>query len=345
MIKTALANLLLLVLLCTTSSRLYASSMLMGRMATVGPYGARDAARNPALLSFQDRNNALGLTAIYQKIPSADINIKQFQPARITADYDLYNAGSAQISYARDFNRLTLGFDYYFNMAASTIRQNILAYKGIFVIGQGASKESNMANLFTFAMSAEIVPSHSIGIRLNCSYINNQKRETTRYIQASLPPVYVQTGEMTVFEEVSTLPCIGYLGKIGVAEIGLMVTPGRFTWKKMIKEGLNYDLSSVMAQLLFKAKGELPFWFSYNMGPSVIAGFHARPSFNFGMGLEMEITLPVAYRDAFLISGDKLSTPFAMFSYFSSGSFGLKNRVLIKPSVSIREAGNSPYRK
>lgn len=337
--KITLTYLVVLVTLCAASSRLHASSMFMGNMTTVGPYGARDATRNPALLSSQESNNAIGVAAYYQLMPLEDINIKQFQPVMVMPEYDLYTVGSGRVSYARVVDHLTLGFDYYFNIQSSTIRQKILAYKGNVVLGQGTSKENNMANLFTFALSAALDSSHSIGMRLNCSYINNKKRDVTKYLQASLPSVYVYNLDETVFEEVSTLPCLGYFGKIGVSEIGLMVTAGRFSWKKMGKDTLIYDLSSIMAQLLYKAKGELPLWFSYNMGPSVLAGFRIRPSYDVGLGLEMEASFPVACRDPFLISGENMSSPYARLKYFSSSTFGLKNRVLIKPSVVIRGGG------
>ncbi|HOD14788.1 MAG TPA: hypothetical protein PK307_10525 [Spirochaetota bacterium] len=330
---------LLLITFCALTSRLHASSMFMGNMTTIGPYGAHDAARNPALLSAQEKNNAIGLTARYQMMPLGDININQYQPVKIMSEYDLYKIGSGRVSYARVVGRLTLGFDHYFNMQSSTISQKIYAYTGNLVLAQGTSKESNMANLFTFALSAALDSSHSFGIRLNCSYISNKKRDTIRYLQVSLPPVYVYNLDKSVYEEVSTLPCLGYFGKIGVSEIGIMATPGRFSWKKIVKETLIYDLSSIMAQLLYKAKGELPFWFSYNMGPSVLAGFKTRPSYDIGLGLEMEVSFPVAYRDPFLISGEKMSNLYARLNYFSSTTFGLKNRVLIKPSVWIRGGG------
>lgn len=311
----------------------------MGNMATVGPYGPQDAARNPALLSSQNTKHTIGLTAIYQTIPHADITIKQFQPVMVKSKYDPYHDGSARISYARVIDQITLGFDCYFNMQSSTIRQKTYAYKGNFVLAQGTSKETNMANLFTFAMSAALDSSHSIGIRLNCSYINNQKRDTTKYLQLSLPPVYVYSLDRTAFEEVSTLPSMGYFGEFGASEIGIMLTMGRFSWKKMAKEGLIYDLSTIIAQVLYKAKGELPFWFTYNTGPSMLIGFRTRPSYDIGLGLEMEVSFPVAYRDPFLITGENISNFFARLNYFSSSAFGLKNRVLIKPSVSIRGGG------
>jgi hypothetical protein len=337
--RIALGYIPLIVILCATSGKLHASSMLMGRMTTVGPYGAQDAARNPALLSSHEKNNTLGLSANYQRIPHADIDLKQFQPIRTASEYDPYNAGSARVSYARVIDRFTLGFDCFFNMQESNLRQNVWAYNGNFVFGQGASKEKIMSTLFTFALSAALDSSHSIGIRLNCSYINSRKRNTSRFLMASLPPVYVYSLDMTAFEEISTLPCLGYFGKIGVSEIGLMMTSGRFSWKKMGKEGLTYNMSTVMAQLQFKAKGDLPLWFTYNMGPAVLAGFQARPSYDFCLGLELEVSIPVAYRDPFLISGEKMTNPIARLQYFSSRMFGLKNRVLIKPSVSIRGGG------
>jgi hypothetical protein len=255
---------------------------------------------------------------------------------------DKYNSGSARISYARNIDRFTLGFDYYYNIETDTIRQSIYTKKVVYVIGQGESKDRNMANLITIALSAALDGSHAIGIRMNCSYINNLKTDKTQFYQISLPPVYVHSFNKSAFEQVSTLPGVGYFGKFGTSEIGLMITTGRFTWRKNKKDSLTYDYDSSIAppaQLLFKSKGTIPFTHSYTMGPSMIAGFHIRPSFDIGGGLELEVSLPVTYRESFLIPGNIFPSPITRFSYFTSNTFGLKNRVALKPSVSIRGGG------
>lgn len=327
---------MLLVLLCAVSSRLNASSMLMGRMITVGPYGAQDTARNPALLSSRDQDNNIGVAAGYSLSALDTIDLKEFKAVLSKVILDTYNSGSARISYARNIDRLTLGFDYYYNIETDALRQSIYTKKTDYVIGQGKSKDRNMSNLFTIALSAALDASHAIGIRLNCSYLNNLKTDKTQFYQISLPPVYVHSYDKTSFEQVSTLPGIGYFGTFGTSEIGLMITAGRFSWRKIEKDSLTYDLSSVLAQLLFKAKGTVPFTHSYTMGPSLIAGFRIRPSFDIGGGLELEVSLPVTYRESFLIPGNIFPAAITRFSYFTSGTFGLKNRVALKPSVSIR---------
>jgi hypothetical protein len=332
---------MLLVLLCAIASRLHASSMLTGRMITVSPYGAQDTARNPALLSSQNQNNNIGITARYSLTALADIDLKEFKPVLSKVTIDKYNSGSARISYARTIDRFTLGFDYYYNTETDTLRQTIDTITGGSVIGQGKSKDRNMANLFTIALSAAPDPSHAIGIRVNCSYLNNIKTDKTQYYQIPAPPVYINSYNKTAFEQVSTLPGIGYFGRFGTSEIGLMITTGRFTWRKTEKDSLTYDLSSGIAQLLFKAKGTIPFTHSYTMGPSMIAGFHVRPSFDIGAGLELEVSLPVTYRESFLIPGNIVSSPSVItrLNYFTSSTLGLKNRVALKPSMSIRGGG------
>jgi hypothetical protein len=79
--KTSPGYIILLILLCAVSSRLYAGSMFTGRMITVGPYGAQDTARNPALLSSQDQDNNIGVTAGYSQSAFETITSKNSRPS------------------------------------------------------------------------------------------------------------------------------------------------------------------------------------------------------------------------------------------------------------------------
>ena len=335
--KTLPVYYLLLLLLCIASDRLHASAILTGRMITVNPYGAQDTARNPALLSYQEQNNDIGVTGGYTHPAFSEIDVKEPSPTLTKVILDEFNGGFARLSYARTINVLTLGFDYYTYFESGSTRQNTTTIDTNLIVGRGTSRNVNMANLFTTSLSASLAPSQSIGIRLNCSYINNTNTDITQFVQASSPDVYVHAYEKSDFKQVSMLPAVGYWGKFGTSEIGIMMTTGRFSWRRSDKTGMKYDLSSILAQPLFKAKGNIPLRYAYTTGPSLLAGFHVRPSYDIGAGFEVETTLPATYRESFLISGDSIAvTPVFRLNYISSGTLGLKNRVALKPSVSLR---------
>ncbi|OHD63906.1 MAG: hypothetical protein A2176_09065 [Spirochaetes bacterium RBG_13_51_14] len=327
---------ILALFLSVLASRLQASSILMGGLVSVHSYGAPDVVRNPALLSLLDQNNAIGVLADYRTYAAATINTRKSQLSLLKPDIERFDGGTARISYVKKINAISLGFDFFSTNESSKTKVRTLSNPGFITTGDGVSSISIMINAFTASLSVSINHRNSIGIQLNCRYIRSNNRETINSIQASSPPVYIHDYNKAIIEDVSSSPGIGYIARIDNSEIGVMVTPGRLTWKMETQEGLNYDVSSITAQPLFKAKGKLPFTFAYNTGPSLIAGAYSKLANDIGAAIELELTFPITYRETFLLRGDKILPSIGRFFYIRNSALGLDNKVSTRPFVSLR---------
>lgn len=334
MILKSLSYIFLALLIIGCGSPLLASSFLMGRLVTVHPYGASDASRNPALMARQKQRNAFGLAGNYQTYASADLSIQQ-GISRIKAVIDHYDAGTAQISYIKKIDIFAIGLDVSGTYNNSREGATNLAWDTLFYFGNGSSTNTQFTSTGTIAFSAAL-GRHSLGIQLNCTYNNQLEKEKIRSIQISKPPVLFQDISKNKYEMISSVPVIGYLCTLDTTEIGFMFSAGALSWKKEKKEGFSSDLSPLLAQISFKGRGTLPYYFSYTRGPGFTAGAFTQASADLGIGLEFDVTIPVSYRDQYLIRLDKTISPLGRFRYFRNSDLHARSTVVTKPSFSVR---------
>ena len=311
-------------------SESFASSLLMGRIFSVHPYGASDAARNPALLVRQKQNDTIGLLLDYQ----TSLSIKNYSRSsnsvsRVTIGS--FDSGISRFSYINNMDTFALGFDVYANYEYTKVsQQSYFQTNGFDTLGKGPSTRALLVTAFTISAGIALDADNSFGIQISTVYYKNTQSSKTRSLQLSFFPVLFSNSEKTIQEQIIATPGIGYLGKIENTEIGLMLTVGRLAWEKDIKEKENYVLSSFFSQINFKAKGELPFSFLYTAGPGIIAGAYTRPVEIIGIGLELEITFPVTYQNQYLVPLKD------SFFYIKSSRLQLENKISSNPFVSLR---------
>jgi hypothetical protein len=325
-------------LILSLAQGLKASAYLMGGIKSVHAYGAQDTVRNPALLARQDQDSALGLFANYKVCASSNISLKQAELSLTRFDLDRYNAGNARVTYARKINITTLGLDLYAGQETSDLKRKsfLINIMGNIVPGIGVSKKTQTQTAATASLGIAINPMHSIGIQINCNYLKNGERARSSSIQLSSLPVYVYSYNNDLNEYIFLNTGIGYHCKLENAEIGIMFAAGRLNWEKNTKEGFSYDVSPILTQLLFKAKGKLPYTFSFNQGPGLIIGCYSRPMYDIAAGLELELTFPLSYDKKFLLEGRKLSPGPGKLFYLTNSAIRMKMKVLTRPSVAVR---------
>ncbi len=326
--------LLLLLLACPPPAR--ASSILMGNLASVHPYGAQDAARNPALLSRQQQKNAIGLHGGYQALASSKIQAKQPRISIATPEMSRLDAGTARVSYIGRINMFSLGLDLSGKQSNLQQTYKSLSWNTNLFFSDGGSKQTGFQGTTAASFSLAIDGSNSVGVKLNCAYDRTTTTEKNRTFMLSAPPVFFHEYSETLSETATVTPEIGYLCIIEHTEIGVMFSPGALSWNKETKEGLSYDLSSLLAQLIFKAKGKRPYYFSYNRGPGFTAGAYTKPAHDLGMALEFDMFFPVSYNNSFLARVDSLIPPISRFRYFHNRELGVKSKITTRPSFSIR---------
>ncbi|MBN2159810.1 MAG: hypothetical protein JW807_10470 [Spirochaetes bacterium] len=320
------------------ASRLAANSFFMGRVLTVHAYGALDTVRNPALLSCQRHNNALGILANYQTSFQSKVFMRLAQLALIRPKVDTFDLGVGRISYARKIDHFSLGFDIYTNYESSGIKTRTIAMKDFPAIGTGTSITDKMTYEVSSSLAYAINANHSVGIGLNGKYYDSVETTKNRALIDITPGVYSHEFERETIREISSNPRIGYLAKLRQSEIGFILSPGRFVWKKNILQAEKYIMSEIaaMTRLEFKAKGELPYTFTYDVGPILIAGAYSRPINDIAMAIELEFSVPVTFTQPFLIQDETLYPPLSQIMYFKSSSIGKKQTQSTRPSVSIK---------
>jgi hypothetical protein len=336
-INTILIIPLALISLLIVSGSSSASPLLMGRIASVHPYGAQDASRNPALLVWQQQENEIGLLADYQTNVSTAINNLN---SDAIADVNVNNyALSPRLSYIYNKNKWAVGCDI--NTDYNMLQNHTQFYTklvGFDTLGQNLINNNSLSTLCTISAGRALNSHNSVGIQLNAgysknSYNNNTGTDTNKnktLIFTTPLNVAYETNTVTL-EQITVNPGIGYLGKIENSEIGLIFTAGRLLWEQDTEKKQSVNTISVNSNVLTKKK--LPFSFMYSLGPGLIAGSFSRLDDIVAIGLELGMTFPVRYK---YLSLEQIGDQYPFNGFLKSGNLQLDNKISNYPFVALR---------
>jgi len=326
---------LILISLLIFSGSSSASPLLMGRITSVHPYGAQDASRNPALLVWQQQENAIGLLVDYQTNVSTAINNLN-SDAFVNLNIDNYVL-SPRLSYIYNKNKWALGCDI--NTDYNMLQNHAQIYSknaGLDTLSQFLINNNSLSTSCTISAGRALNSHNSLGIQLNAGYSKNSynknndtNKKKTLIFSGPLNIAY-ETNKVTQ-EQITVNPGIGYLGKIENSEIGLMFTAGRLMWEQDTEK--KQSLNTISANSFAHAKGKLPFSFMYSLGPGIIAGSFSNLADIVNFGLELGITFPVRYKYPSL---EQIGDQYPYNSFFKSGNLQLDNKISNYPFVALR---------
>jgi hypothetical protein len=311
---------------------LSASPLLTGGISSVHPYGAQDAARNPALLPQQRQQNNLGIIMNYQTTVTDSANNKNVEFLISKLDLDAFDSPGARLSYIHKISQYAFGFDLFTNYEYSKLKQKSFTERfGLSYPGVGDLNNTSLVNVFTVSAGMTIETDHFLGIQVNASYFKNIQKSKGNAFQLSAIPVSFSDSKTNIQEQILIAPLIGYHCKIKNSEIGIMLSTGRLTWEKLIQEKKSYDLSSLQANLGFKGKKELPFAFVYPVGPHITAGAFSKLTTSVNFGIELVVILPVTYKKPFPVPFEP-----SHFFYFKNTNIRMEYKVVNRPGMSLR---------
>jgi hypothetical protein len=331
LVKNPVLTCLALSALLFLPSRSFASFLLMGRILSVHPYGAQDAVRNPALIVWQKMDDEIGLLLDYQTDMSSSLIIRN-SGSIASPSVTSFNSGAFRVSYIGRINAFALGIDAYAEYQNSNVhQQSYSTSNGFDTLGKGPATNTNLVTTLTISAGIAVNAQNSLGIQATTAYVRSTDTRKSNYIQLSPFPVLFKETNKSFQEQVVTSPGIGYLGKIENTEVGLMINAGRLSWERDISERETYSLGAAGAAFNIeeKAKGEIPFSFSYSLGPGLIAGAYTRPTEVLGIGLELEFTIPVNFKKRVLF-------PLGKFFYIGNKKLNVENKISNNPFVSLR---------
>jgi hypothetical protein len=311
----------------------FASPLLMGNIISVHPYGAQDAIRSPALLVWQRQDNTIGLLSNYRSNISTSfhtLNTDNIQNSNL-----INNIGTSRLSYINKTNILAFGCDIYADYNMSRNRLQIYSQPGgLGALNQGLVDTESFLTALTISAGLALNSHHSLGIQLSTSYFkSSEKTKIKSGIFLPFPP-FLSIGYLSnteTMQQITTTPGIGYLGKIENSEIGLLFNGGRLTWEKDSSKKL--QINSFFANSNLSANGKLPFSFTYNVGPGLIAGSFSKITDMVNVGLELEITFPVEYKNQFL---DQVGKTYPTSIFVNSSKLRLEEKISNHPSIGVR---------
>jgi hypothetical protein len=229
-----------LIVLFSFSSSLFAlgRGIAMGGMTSVVSDGPFDAAKNPALLSLQANNNALGIVLKYQNYLDSDISA-EIDFAGVDADVDSEKLEGKSLgcflAYSIKLGNPVIAFavtdsgngQYYLREVKST-------FTVIAGVDQHKSKiiedVEEYNPVFHTSIGFNISDRSSIGFRVSVRYSSKEDDENKRnFLNGSETALVDQKLTTNILSySVGT----GYLYREGGTQIGLLFYIGEFSWRK-----------------------------------------------------------------------------------------------------------------